>query len=467
MDELRTAPQNIEAEQGVLAAMMLGDLRAIDEIVDYLNPDDFYREAHKVIYAHIQDLHRAGKAIDNITLIDALRTSGKLDDIGGVAYIMTIATSVPTTANIKYHADIVHDKARLRRMIAAGTEIARMGYEPDTDNIQELLDRAESQMMAVAQNDNNIEFTSINPIMQNTIDQLQKLSVKNSNLIGIPTNILDFDNMTSGLQPGDFIIIAARPSMGKTALALNIAANVALRAVKNKDEKGKGEKYKVGIFSLEMSKEQLVSRLLCSEASIDSQRLRTGGINDTEWDRVWHYGNILGNSHIYIDDTGGLSSLEIRSRARRLKADKGLDLLIIDYLQLMQGGNNRYRSDESRQAEVSEISRSLKALARELNIPIIALSQLSRAVEARTSKKPLLSDLRESGSLEQDADIVAFLYREDYYNPDTENPNITEFIIAKHRNGATGTVNLFFEKQFTKFRDLSRRPEFNTPPAKQ
>ena len=458
MDELRTAPQNIEAEQGVLAAMMLGDARALDEIVDYLAPEDFYREAHKVIYAHIQNLHHAGKPVDNITLIDALKNSGKLDDIGGIAYITSLASSMPTTANIKYHADIVRDKSRLRRMIAAGTEITRMGYEPDTDDIQELLDRAESQMLNVAQNKNNLEFTPIHDLMEETIDVLTKLSTRKSNLIGISTGILDLDIMTSGLQKSDFIIIAARPSMGKTALALNIAANVALRAhMKGKEQIH--DPFKVAIFSLEMSKEQLVNRLLCAEACIDSQRLRTGSINDDEWAKVWKYGDILSHANIYIDDTGGLSALEIRSRSRRLKADRGLDLIIIDYLQLMQGSGKRYRSEESRQAEVSEISRSLKALARELDVPIIALSQLSRAVEARQTKKPMLSDLRESGSLEQDADIVAFLYREDYYNPNTEFPNVTELILAKHRNGATGTVNLFFDKQYTKFRDLSKRPE--------
>ncbi|MCQ2381209.1 MAG: replicative DNA helicase [Acidaminococcaceae bacterium] len=454
MDELRTAPQNIEAEQGVLAAMMLGDERAIDEIINYLVPEDFYREAHRVIYGHMQELHRAGKAIDNITLIDSLRNANKLEDIGGIAYITSIAASVPTTANIKYHADIVRDKSRLRRMIAAGTEIARMGYEPDTDNIQELLDRAEAQMLNVAQSNNNTEFTPINSIVLNISNLVTELSDQKNLLIGIPTNIRDLDMMTSGLQPSDFIILAARPSMGKTALALNIAANVAIRG-RNKD----GNRLTVAIFSLEMSKEQLVNRLLCSEAAIDSMRLRTGGLKTEEFDRFWDHANILSNSNIYIDDTGGLTSLEIRSRARRLKAEKGLDLLIIDYLQLMQGSGKRYRSEDSRQAEVSEISRSLKALARELNIPIIALSQLSRAVESRQDKRPLLSDLRESGSLEQDADIVAFLYREDYYKPDTDNPNITELRIAKHRNGATGTVNLFFEKQFTRFRDLSKRPE--------
>lgn len=454
MDELRTAPQNIEAEQGVLAAMMLGDERAIDEIINYLVPEDFYREAHRVIYGHMQELHRAGKAIDNITLIDSLRNANKLEDIGGIAYITSIAASVPTTANIKYHADIVRDKSRLRRMIAAGTEIARMGYEPDTDNIQELLDRAEAQMLNVAQSNNNTGFTPIETIVNDISNLVTELSDQKNLLIGIPTNIRDLDMMTSGLQPSDFIILAARPSMGKTALALNIAANVAIRG-RNKD----GNRLTVAIFSLEMSKEQLVNRLLCSEAAIDSMRLRTGGLNDDEWRRFWDHGAKLIASNIYIDDTGGLTSLEIRSRARRLKAEKGLDLLIIDYLQLMQGSGKRYRSEDSRQAEVSEISRSLKALARELNIPIIALSQLSRAVESRQDKRPLLSDLRESGSLEQDADIVAFLYREDYYKPDTDNPNITELRIAKHRNGATGTVNLFFEKQFTRFRDLSKRPE--------
>lgn len=458
MDEQRVHPHNIEAEQGVLGAMLLGDTRAIDEAVTMLVPEDFYRQSHREIYSRMLELQNSGQAIDTITLVNALRTAGKLDDVGGVAYVTTVAASVPTTANIQYHAQIVKDKSRLRRMIEVATGIVAMGYEPNTDDVQSLLDKAEADMMAVSQTGNTKDFTSMEEIVGPTVDKLDKLSSKGGGLLGIPTNILDFDKMTSGLQPSDFIILAARPSMGKTALALNIASEVALRA--HKRMPGKDQKpLTVAIFSLEMSKEQLVNRLICAEASIDSGRLRDGSLSDQDWARIWNRADKLSSSHIYIDDTGGLSSMEVRSRARHLKAEKGLDLIIIDYLQLMRGSSRRYGGDESRQAEVSEISRSLKALARELQVPIIALSQLSRAVESRTSKRPMLSDLRESGSLEQDADLVAFLYREDYYNPECEHPNVTELIIAKHRNGATGTINLYFEKQFTKFRDMSKRPE--------
>ena len=456
MDEQRVHPHNIEAEQGVLGAMMLGDQRAIDEVVTMLVPEDFYRQSHKEIYSRMLELQNSGQAIDTITLVNTLRTAGKLDDVGGVAYITTIAASVPTAANIHYHAQIVRDKSRLRRMIEVATEIVRMGYEPETDDVQSLLDKAESDMMAVSQSGNTTDFTSLGDIVMDSVNKLDKLSSQGGGLLGIPTNIIDFDKMTSGLQPSDFIILAARPSMGKTALALNIAAEVALRAHTKMKEK---KPLTVAIFSLEMSKEQLVNRLLCSEALIDSGRLRVGSLSAQDWARIWEKADKLSRSQMYIDDTGGLSSMEVRSRARHLKAEKGLDLIIIDYLQLMRGSSRRYGGDENRQAEVSEISRSLKALARELQVPIIALSQLSRAVESRTSKRPMLSDLRESGSLEQDADLVAFLYREDYYNPECEHPNVTELIIAKHRNGATGTVNLYFEKPFTRFRDMSKRPE--------
>lgn len=453
-ETIRSTPQNIEAEQSVLSALLLNDQRALDEVINILTTDDFYRESHRVMFRCILELHQNGKAVDQITLIDALRTRGKLDDVGGISYVSSVAGMVPTTANVKYHANIVHEKAALRKMIEVGTEITRMGYEPDSDDIQSILDRAETKMLEVATDNKYTDFQSMQQLVGPIVMKLSEMNGKKGGLLGIPTDIYDFDNMTSGLQKGDFIILAARPSMGKTALALNIAANVALKGHKRIG----GNPLKVAIFSLEMSKEQLVNRMLCAEASIDSQRLRIGELNADEWDRIWSFGNLLSQARIFIDDTGGLSCLEIRSRARRLQATEGLDLIVIDYLQLMRGSGRR-ASEDNRQAEVSEISRSLKALARELNIPIIALSQLSRAVESRTSKRPMLSDLRESGSLEQDADIVCFLYREDYYNPETEHKHITELIIAKHRNGATGTINLFFDDKYTKFRDMSNRPD--------
>lgn len=454
MEEIREIPRSLEAEQGVLGAMLLGEQSAVDDVTTLLIPEDFYEQTHREIYRHMLELHNAGKAIDTITLVNSLRSSGKLDAVGGLAYITTIAAGIPTTANIEFHAKIIKDKARLRRMIDTATNIVKRGYEPGTEDVQSLLDRAESDMLTIAQDSKTSDFVSISDIVQPSIDLISEASSRGG-MMGVPTNILDFDKMTGGLQPSDFIIIAARPSMGKTALALNIAAEVALRSHK----KMKRDKLTVAIFSLEMSKEQLVTRLLSAEAHIDSGRIRDGNLSDKQWSAVWEKGGLLSDSKIFIDDTGGLSCMELRSRARRCKAEHGLDLLIIDYLQLMQGSARRGGGDDSRQAEVSEISRSLKALARELKIPIIALSQLSRAVESRTSKRPMLSDLRESGSLEQDADIVAFLYREDYYNPESEHPGVTEMIIAKHRNGATGVVNLFFEKNFTRFRDMSKRPE--------
>lgn len=455
MDETRTIPNNIDAEQGVLSAMLLGEQHAIDEVMSLLTPDDFYREAHREIYRRMQELVRQDKVIDSITLVDALRTAGKLEDVGGMAYVLTLAGKVPTTANIKYHAQIILDKARLRKMIETGTEIVKLGYDPDSDDIQDIMDRVEGKILSISQSSKTSNFSAMNTLVSGTMDKLSELSSNGTGFLGIPTNILDLDKMTSGLQPSDFIILAARPSMGKTALALNIAAEVGLRSHK----KVRKDPYKVAIFSLEMSKEQLVSRMLCAEAGVDSSRLRVGDMNDEEWGKLWTLGGKLNDANIYIDDTGGLSSMEIRSRARRLMTEiGGLDLIIIDYLQLMRGSGRR-SSEDNRQAEVSEISRSLKALARELNLPIIALSQLSRAVESRTNKRPMLSDLRESGSLEQDADIVAFLYRDDYYNKDTDHPHVTELIIAKHRNGGTGTINLFFEEKFTRFRDMSKRPE--------
>ncbi|MDO4935294.1 MAG: replicative DNA helicase [Phascolarctobacterium sp.] len=453
MEEIREIPRSLEAEQGVLGAMLLGDQNAIDDVTTLLVPEDFYEQTHKEIYRHMLELHNAGKIIDTITLVNSLRSSGKLDAVGGLAYITTIAASIPTTANIEFHAKIIKDKSRLRRMIDTATNIVKRGYEPGTEDVQTLLDKAESEILSIAQESQTSDFVSISDIVQPSIDLISEAASRGG-MMGIPTNIMDFDKMTGGLQPSDFIIIAARPSMGKTTLALNIAAEVALRSHRKMNR----DKLTVAIFSLEMSKEQLVTRLLSAEAHIDGGRIRDGNLSDKQWSAVWEKGGLLSDSKIFIAEAGNLSSMELRTRARRCKAEHGLDLIIIDYLQLMKG-STRHGGDDSRQAEVSEISRSLKALAKELKIPIIALSQLSRAVESRTSKRPMLSDLRESGSLEQDADIVAFLYRDDYYNPECEHPGVTELIIAKHRNGSTGVVNLYFEKNFTRFRDMSKRPE--------
>lgn len=449
MIEERVPPQNIEAEQAVLGAMLI-DKEAIAKASEILTSEDFYREAHRVIYNAMLELYNKNEAVDMVTVTEILKRDNKLEDIGGLAYITSLANVVLTAANVKYHADIVAEKSVLRQLVRVSTEIAAMGYEAN-DDVGTLLDTAESRILEISNRKKKSDFTPINDVLMQSVQSIEKLLNTKGGLTGLPTGFDDLDKLTSGLQPSDFIILAARPSMGKTALALNIVQNVALRAHK----KVGGDPRSVAFFSLEMSKEQLVNRMLCAEAGIDSQRLRVGEMGDKDWDALWSACDLMSKAHIYIDDTAGITAMEMRSRARRLKAEHGLDLIIVDYLQLMQGSGKRNNSGD-RQQEVSEISRSLKALARELNVPVLALSQLSRGVEARQVKRPMLSDLRESGSLEQDADIVAFLYREDYYNPETENKH-TELIIAKHRNGPVDTVNLFFQKQFTKFVGFTKR----------
>ncbi|MDO4920998.1 MAG: replicative DNA helicase [Phascolarctobacterium sp.] len=447
--EERVPPQNIEAEQSVLGAMLI-DKEAIAKATEILSADDFYREAHRVIFNAMLELYNKNEAVDMVTVTDILRRDNKLEDIGGIAYITSLANVVLTAANVKFHADIVAEKSVLRQLVRISTEIAAMGYEAN-DEVGTLLDTAESRILEIANKKKRSDFTPIGDVLMNAVQSIEKLLQNRGGLTGLPSGFNDLDKLTSGLHPSDFIILAARPSMGKTALALNIVQNVALRAHK----KIGGDPKSVAFFSLEMSKEQLVNRMLCAEANIDSQRLRVGEMADKDWDALWEACDVMSKAKIYIDDTPGITVMDMRSRARRLKAEHGLDLVVVDYLQLMQGSGKRNSSGD-RQQEVSEISRSLKALARELDVPVIALSQLSRSVEARQVKRPMLSDLRESGSLEQDADIVAFLYREDYYNPETENKH-TELIIAKHRNGPVDTVNLFFHKQFTKFVGFSKR----------
>ncbi len=453
MIEERVPPQNIEAEQAVLGAMLI-DKEAIAKVSEILTSTDFYREAHRVIFDAMLELYNKNEAVDMVTVTEILKRDNKLEDIGGIAYITSLANAVITAANIKFHADIVAEKSVLRQLVRVSTEIAAMGYEGNED-ISTMLDTAESRILEISNRKKKADFTPIYDVLMESVQNIEKLLTNKGGLTGLPTGFTDLDKLTSGLQASDFIILAARPSMGKTALALNIVQNVALRAHK----KVGGEPRSVAFFSLEMSKEQLVNRMLCAEAGIDSQRLRIGEMGDKDWNSLWSACDAMSKAKIYIDDTAGITAMDMRSRARRLKAEHGLDLIIVDYLQLMQGSGRRNNSGD-RQQEVSEISRSLKALARELNVPVLALSQLSRGVEARQVKRPMLSDLRESGSLEQDADIVAFLYREDYYNPNTENKH-TELIIAKHRNGPVETVNLFFYKQFTKFRDLSNRENEN------
>ena len=435
----RVPPQNIEAEQSVLGAMLIKK-EAITQAQELLRPDDFYREAHRIVFETMLELAGDNEAVDLVTLTEALRKKEMLETVGGISFITALANYVPTAANIVYHAQIVKEKSELRHLIDAATEIASAAYEA-TDDVKDIMDDAEKKILAVAANQTGGAFEPIRNIVIDTVGRVETLYENQGGLTGISTGFRDLDRDTSGLQKSDLILVAARPSMGKTAFTLNIATYAAMHG------------HTVAFFSLEMSKEQLVQRMLCSEGGIDSQRLRTGQLEDADWDRLINTADRVSKASIYIDDTAGINVMDLRSKARRLKAEHGLDLIVIDYLQLMQG--RARSSSDNRQQEISEISRSLKALARELDVPVVALSQLSRSVESRTVKKPMLSDLRESGSLEQDADIVMFLYREDYYDQETERKNITEVIIAKHRNGPIGTIELFFQKEFTKFRDLS------------
>ena len=437
----RMPPASIEAEQAVLGAMLLKP-DAVTTAAEELSADDFYRETHRLIFEAMMQLKERTEPVDLVTLTEQLKKADKLAKIGGIPALSLIANSVPTAANVHYHARIVHEKAQLRSLINAATEIAGAAYE-SADEVEDIMDSAEKRILQVASGQRSKDFVPLQDILLDTLEQIDLRYNNKGSITGLPTGFTELDHLTAGLQKSDLILVAARPSMGKTAFTLNIAAHVVLRA-----------KEPVAFFSLEMSKEQLVQRLLCSEGRIDSQRLRVGELEEKEWGDLIDTANRLSAAPLYIDDTPGITVMELRSKARRLKAEHGLSLIVIDYLQLMQGRASK--SGDNRQQEISEISRSLKALARELNVPVIALSQLSRSVESRQIKRPMLSDLRESGSLEQDADIVMFLYREDYYDPETENKNITEVIIAKHRNGPVDTVDLTFLKQFTKFGNLSR-----------
>ena len=438
--EERKPPQNIEAEQAVLGAMLIKQ-EAIQEAQEILRPDDFYREAHRIVFEAIGELSADHEAVDLVTLTERLRKSGNLDRVGGIRFVTALANTVPTAANVAYHARIVQEKGELRRLIDAATEIAGKAYE-DADDVEDIMDEAEKKILAVAEGRTRGDFEPVSELLVRAIARVETLYESQGGLTGLATGFGDLDQLTSGLQPSDLVLVAARPSMGKTAFTLNIATFVALHG------------HVVAFFSLEMSKEQLMLRMLCSEGAIDSQRLRTGQLQGTEWEQLIQAADRISGAGIYIDDTPGITVMELRSKARRLKAERGLDLVVIDYLQLMQGRGSK--GGDNRQQEISDISRSLKALARELGVPVVALSQLSRSVEARQVKKPMLSDLRESGSLEQDADIVMFLYREDYYDQDTENKGITDVIIAKHRNGPIDTVKLYFHKEYTRFREISQ-----------
>lgn len=446
----RTPPHNIEAEQAVLGAVFL-EPEAMSTAAEYLLPEDFYRASHQRVFEVMLTLSDKGEPIDLVTVTSALSNNKVLEEVGGVSYLSDIANSVPTAANITYYTRIVSEKSTLRSLIRTATNIVTSGYEEE-DDLEDVLNSAEKDILEVAQRKNSGAFKSIKDVLIDVYDNIEQLHNSDGNVTGIPTGYRDLDQITSGFQRNDLIIIAARPSMGKTAFALNIAQNVAVHTDEN-----------VAIFSLEMGADQLVSRMLCAEGNIDAQRLRTGHMESEDWNKLTMAMGSLSNAGIYIDDTPGIRVSEIRSKCRRLKQEHGLGMILIDYLQLIQGSAN---SKENRQQEVSEISRSLKGLARELNVPLIALSQLSRGVESRQDKRPMMSDLRESGSIEQDADIVGFLYRDDYYDQESENQNIIEIIISKQRNGPVGNVELAFVKEYNKFVDLDHRyTDADIPPA--
>ncbi|MGE5558857.1 MAG: replicative DNA helicase [Bacillota bacterium] len=435
----RIPPQNLDAEKSTIGSMLL-DREAITKVCDLLRPEDFYREAHGIIYSILLALFEKGEPVDLVTVTEELRNSGDLEKAGGIPYLTSLVNSVPTSANVEYYARIVEEKAVLRGLINAGTQIVSMGYETDRE-VLAILDEAEQRIFRIAQKKTHHGYVRLKNILTETFERIEKLYETKGGITGIPTGFSDFDQLTAGLQPSDLIILASRPSMGKTTFAMNIAQHVSVTL-----------KQPVIVFSLEMSKEQLAQKLLCSEAGVDSQRLRTGHLTENDWPRLSYALGRLSEALMYIDDTPGISVMEMRAKARRIKADQGLSMIIIDYLQLMQGRNRV----ESRQQEVSEISRSLKALARELQVPVLALSQLSRAVEQRSTKIPTMADLRESGSLEQDADIVAFLYREEYYQQETDKKGLTELHIAKHRNGPVGKVDMLFQKEYSKFVSLEK-----------
>jgi replicative DNA helicase len=439
-------PQNVEAEAGVLGSLLI-DPEAVAQIADFLRPEDFYREAHREIFKATLDLYEAGSPADLITLTDELQRRNLLEEIGGVSYVSSLANQVPTSANVEHYARIVERTAVLRRLIQAAGQIAGVAYsEPDAN---EALDQAEKLIFNVSQRFARSEFAHIRDTLREYLDQLGHLHEHRGDIVGVATGFSDLDKMTGGLQKSDLIILAARPSIGKTAMALSLAHNAALRY-----------KHGVAVFSLEMSAEQLIARFLSMDAGVDQQKLRTGFIDDDEWERISESVGRLSETNIYIDDTPGATLMEMRSKARRLMMERGFDLLIIDYLQLMQGSGGG-GGHENRVQEISMISRGLKELARELNIPVLALSQLSRAVESRTDKKPQLSDLRESGAIEQDADIVMFIYRDEVYNPETDRKNIADIIVAKHRNGPIGQISLYFQAAQTRYRDLElRTPDF-------
>lgn len=435
----RILPHSTEAEQSVIGSMIMSR-DAIIEASEIITGADFYQQQYGIVFEAMIELNDEGKAVDLVTLQERLKEKDLPPEISSMEFVRDLLSAVPTSANVKYYAEIVAEKSMLRKLIKTTEEISNACYL-GKEKTQDILETTEKKIFDLIQNRGSQEFVPIRQVVLNAIEKIEKASRNQGSVTGIPTGFIDLDYKTSGFQPSDLILVAARPSMGKTAFVLNIAQYMAFR-----------NNVTAAIFSLEMSKEQLVNRLLALESKVDSQNIRTGNLEDEEWAKLIEGANIIGNSHLIIDDKPGISISELRSKCRKYKMEHNLGIIFIDYLQLMTGSGR----SESRQQEISEISRSLKALARELNVPVVALSQLSRAVEQRPDHRPMLSDLRESGAIEQDADVVMFIYRDDYYNKDSENKNIAEIIIAKQRNGPIGTVNLVWMPNYTKFVNMKK-----------
>ena len=433
----RLLPQNIDAEQAVLGSLLI-DRVAVNRVATFLQAADFFLPQHVDIFEAMLDLHRDNQPSDLVTLSDYLQRRGQLEHVGGLPYLGQLANAVPTAINVEHYGHIVERLSVLRRLIDAGTQIAAVGYD-ESKSQDQALEKSEEILFQVSRSRLGRDFQSIRTILAEYYSKLDYIHEHRGHVTGVPTGFVDVDKITGGLQASDLVILAARPSMGKTSLALNIAHSAAVKS-----------RVPVGIFSLEMSAEQLVQRLLAMEAQIDSQRLRTGYISEDEWDRLSDAIGLLSEMPVFIEDSANISIAEMRSKARRLYMEQGLGLIVVDYLQLMQG-----RNQDNRVQEISEISRALKGLARDLHIPVLALSQLSRAPDQRPNHQPMLSDLRESGSIEQDADVVLFIYRDKIYNRETEHPNVADILVAKHRNGPTGEVHLFFKESQTRFLDLA------------
>ncbi|SRR6266550_26139 len=435
-------PQNLDAEVSLLGAVLI-DEEVMTRVTDTLRADDFYDKRHRAIFAAMLKLYELHKPVDLLTLSDELKKKEALDMVGGMSYLTELTNMVPTAAHAEHYADMITQKAMRRRLIKASGDIAEMGYDEEK-MVQELLEKAEAEIFAITDNSLRNDLVSLEQILTESFDRLDELHKDKSKIRGVRTGYRDLDNKLAGFQRSDLIILAARPAMGKSTLAVNLAHNIAVQ-----------EKQSVLIFSLEMSKEQLVDRMLADEAGVDAWNIRTGNLSDDDFEKLSHAMGVLAEAPIYIDDTPGVSVLEMRTKARRAAHEHPLGLIVVDYLQLMSGSGRGY--GDNRVQEVSEISRGLKLIARELNVPIVALSQLSRSVESRSPQIPQLADLRESGSIEQDADLVMFIYREDYYNPETDRQHITDIFIAKHRNGPTGKIELYFHPERLKFMSLDKQ----------